>query len=116
MGFTVFIAAAAPPKPPAGGVKLLPPATQPLSPANQAQLESAVTALTKEVAALRTELRDKPAMLALLPDVEIYLNALRYPLVYHEQIDVKKIKPALAEGMERARQLRRGLRPTTTSA
>ncbi len=114
MGFTVFVVAAAPPKPPAGGVKLLPPATQPLSPVNQAQLETAVTALTKEVAALRTELRDRPALLALLPDVEIYLNALRYPLVYHEQIDVKKIKPALADGMERARQLRDGKSPWVT--
>lgn len=106
---------AAPPKPATDNPKSLPPTTKPLAPTDKAQLESAVTALTNEVAALQNDLRDKPQLLTLLPDVQIYLNALRYPLVYHEQIDVKKMKGALEAGLERARQLRDGKSPWVTA-
>ena len=95
---TITLFSTAAPKsanPPVDGVKSLPPTTKPLAPGDQAKLDAAVSALEKDIVATERELKDKPALLDLLPDVQIYLNALRYPLVYHEAIDVKKIQPAL---------------------
>ena len=97
------------------GVKALPPTTKPLAAADHAQLQSAVASLEKEIAALKTDLRDKPELLALLPDVQIYLNALRYPLVYQEAIDIKKVAPTLKAGLERAKDLREGKTPWVTA-
>jgi pimeloyl-ACP methyl ester carboxylesterase len=105
----------APAKPGAEGIKSLPPATQPLAAPDKTQLESAVGALERELAALAIELKDNPKLLPLLPDVRIYLNALRYPLVYREAIDVKKIQPALEAGLERAKALREGKAPWLTA-
>lgn len=104
-----FTTIAAPPKAKTvGGIKELPPSTKPLAEKDHIALQSAVTSLEKEIASLKTQLKDKPTLLALLPDVQIYLNALRYPLVYHEAIDVKKIGSLHAAGMERAKQLADG--------
>jgi len=46
----------------------------------------------------------------LLPDVEIYYNALRYPLIYNEPYDMKLLKKQIGEGMDRAKSLREGKR------
>ena len=43
---------------------------------------------------LEKELAAKPALLALLPDVQIYHKAVDWPLRYHEVIDVKKARAA----------------------
>lgn len=59
-----------------------------------------------------------PALLALLPDVQIYHNAVRYALEFNEFYDVKELQVAknlLKQGMERARQLDEG-KPSWTSA
>src|SRR2546423_1615757 len=47
-------------------------------------LEEGVSNLGNEIESLRSDLKDKPARLALLPDVQIFHNAVRYALRYDE--------------------------------
>src|SRR5258706_16454007 len=68
-----------------------------LSPADRAELDAGVAKLGQEIDTLRTQLKDKPSLLALLPDIQIYHNAVRYPLIYHELIDAKSARAALAD-------------------
>jgi hypothetical protein len=61
--------------------------------------------------------RKDPAALALLPDIQIYHNAVRFALDHREffaKEEVGKARELLAEGRERAQQLLRGLAPWTT--
>src|SRR5205085_6979511 len=81
---------------------LPPPATKPLVQKDLDELKARVAALARQIDQLRSELRDRPKLLDLLPDVEIYLNAVRYPLTYDEPIDPRRAAAALAAGMERA--------------
>src|SRR5205814_7401523 len=55
------------------------------------ELQSGIDSLGEEIDALRQELKAKPALLELLPDVQIYHNAVRYALTYHEFFDLKEI-------------------------
>jgi hypothetical protein len=102
-------------------VKPIPPVGRELAPADRAELEAGIEKLGKEIEQLRVELKDKPALLALLPDIQIYHNAVRYPLIYHESIDptpakpndpnppsIKAAKAALADAQSRIAQLRTG--------
>lgn len=92
-------------------VKPIPPvptAKQELSAADRTDLTAGVEKLGKEIDTLAKELHDKPALLALLPDIQIYHNAVRYPLVYHEVIDPKAARQALADAESRVEQLRAG--------
>jgi hypothetical protein len=89
----------------------IPPPGNELSPADRAELEKGAAALAKEIDDLRSVLKDRPNLLTLLPDVQIYHKAVDWPLRYHELIDVKKARLALRHGMERARQLRAGQSP-----
>lgn len=73
--------------------------------------EDAVAKLGAEIDALRTVLKDKPKFLALLPDVQIYQNAIRYPIQYHETLTLKQAQSLLADGMNRAQALRAGDAP-----
>src|SRR5207247_7563455 len=80
-------------------------------------LETGVATLGKEIADLRQALEKKPAQFALLPDVQIFHNAVRYALTYNEFYDPKEIAIArkfLTQGMERAQALRDGKSPWTT--
>jgi hypothetical protein len=96
------------PQRPAGALRTIPPPGNEIPPAERAELEAGVAKLGRDIDALRGELKDKPDRLALLPDVQVYHNAVRYPLVYRDLIDVKKARQALVDGSERARQLREG--------
>lgn len=112
-GLTWLRAAPAPaPKAPAkegpGGIKQLPPAGNDLSPNDRKELEAGAAKLGEEIDDLRLTLKAKPDLLALLPDVQIYHNAVRYPLAYHEPIDPAKARKGIADGLERAKQLRDG--------
>jgi pimeloyl-ACP methyl ester carboxylesterase len=72
----------------------------------------------RELQALREALKGKPALLDLLPDVQIYLNAVHYALTYHEFFQKEHAAVAhklLQQGQERARQLREGQAPWTTA-
>src|SRR5207248_1456635 len=65
-------------------VRPVPPAGIALPDNDRAELQSGVDSLGKEIDALRQELKIKPALLELLPDVQIYYNAVRYALTYTE--------------------------------
>jgi dienelactone hydrolase len=89
-------------------VKAIPPVGKELAAADKAELEAGVAKLGKEIDGLRAELKERPALLALLPDVQIYHNAVRYPLIYHEPIDMKSARAALVDAADRVAQLRAG--------
>ncbi|HZS05599.1 MAG TPA: prolyl oligopeptidase family serine peptidase [Blastocatellia bacterium] len=97
-------------------VKPIPPPGIEVSAADRAELEAGIAALGKEIEALRVTLKDRPALLDLLPDVQIYHNAARYALAYNEFFKPEEIavaKAQLRQGMERARALREGKAPWT---
>lgn len=98
-------------------VRRIPPPGVAVPAEDRAALETGIAALGKEIDSLRTELKGKPALLDLLPDVQIYYNAARYALTYNEFFNPNEIKTAkslLAQGMERAANLRAGKTPWTT--
>jgi len=78
-------------------------------------------ALTKGVEELAAEIQKIPhrsgtagSAEGLLPDVEIFLKAVDWPLKYNEFYDVKQVasaKALLAEGMARAKALQSGKSP-----
>ena len=54
----------------------------------------------------------------LLPDVQIYHNAVRYALTYNEFFNIREVsvaKDLLEQGLERAKQLREGKAPWNTA-
>jgi len=98
-------------------VRPIPPAGVPVPDADRQELSSGIQELGKEIEALRTTLKTKPALLELLPDVQIYHNAVRYALTYNEFHNAKEIpvaKNLLKQGMERAKSLRDGKAPWNT--
>ena len=91
--------------------KSIPPPGIEIPAAERAELEAGVTALAQEIDALRNELKDKPKLLELLPDVQIFYNAVHYALQYNEILNVREIpyaKTQLKLGLERAKELRTG--------
>jgi hypothetical protein len=97
-------------------VRPVPPPGVAVPAEDRAELQNGVDQLNKEIAILRESLKDKPA-LALLPDVQIYHNAVRYALMYNEFFNAKEIavaKTLLKQGMERAAQLKAGKPDWTT--
>jgi pimeloyl-ACP methyl ester carboxylesterase len=99
-------------------VRLVPPPGVAIPAADRDELQTGVDALGKEIDDLRTALKDKPALLDLLPDVQIYHNAVRYALKYNEFYDVKQVgtaKAFLKQGQERAKELREGKAPWATA-
>lgn len=94
----------------ADNVRRIPPPGVKIPDADRAELLAGVEALGKEIDAIRTELKDKPA-LALLPDVQIYHKAIDWALRHDEIFDLKEIpiaKSKLQIGLYRAKQLREG--------
>lgn len=110
-------APAPPPRPRSNGVRPLPPPGIAVPEADRAELAAGVQELGKEIDSLRNlYLKRKPELLRFLPDVQIYHNAVRYPLLHNEFYNEKEIataKTLLAQGMERARALRNGSAPWT---
>jgi pimeloyl-ACP methyl ester carboxylesterase len=95
-------------------VRPIPPIGNDLEPAERESLQGGIARLGGEIDALRQELAHKPALLRYLPDVQIFYNAVRYPLAHHETIEVGMARRALADGMQRAAELRAGRTPWTT--
>src|SRR2546423_6484373 len=58
------------------------------------ELDDGVARLGSEINALRSHLKTKPSQLALLPDVQIFHNALRYALGYDEIFNPTNEVPA----------------------
>lgn len=97
-------------------VRPIPPPGVAISDTDRAELTTGVAALGREITALQTELKSRPALLHLLPDVQIYEKAVRWALTYNEFYDAKEAataKTLLAQGMERAKALRAGDTPWT---
>jgi len=100
-------------------VRPVPPPGIKIDDAVRSELQAGVDALGKEIEQLRQDLKGKPALLELLPDVQIFHNAVRYALTYEEFYDQKQTSIAhklLAQGTERAQLLRDGKIPWTTAA
>jgi hypothetical protein len=110
-------------------VRPVPPPGVAVPAADRAELQARADDLGKEIDALRIALKGKPALLELLPDVQVYHNAVRYALTYSEFFGTKE-KPSakeltatkevaaaralLKQGTERAAQLKAG-KPTWTT-
>jgi pimeloyl-ACP methyl ester carboxylesterase len=95
-------------------VRPIPPPGIKIADADRVALEAGAAALGREIEALRDSLKSKPDLLALLPDVQIYHNAVRYALVYNEFFrprEVPAAKDLIRRGLERAGQLREGKAP-----
>lgn len=85
----------------------------------KAELTAGAAALGKEIEALRETLKSKPALLALLPDVQIYHNAVRYALeddIFTSTNQFNSARALLKVGHERAQQLAAGNAPWNTKA
>jgi hypothetical protein len=100
-------------------VRRVPPPGISISDADRAELGARVAELGREIEGLRSELKGKPALLELLPDVQIYHNAVRYALTYDEFYrtnETQVAKNLLRQGIERAQALRGGQAPWTKAA
>jgi len=85
----------------------------------KAELTAGAAALGKEIEALRSSLKAKPELLALLPDVQIYHNAVRYALeddIFTSTNQFNSARALLKTGSERAKQLAAGQAPWNTRA
>jgi dienelactone hydrolase len=99
-------------------VRPVPPAGIKLADADRTELQAGVEALGKNIERLRLDLKAKPALLELLPDVQIFHNAVRYALTYDEFYAPSELAVArklLNQGTERAQLLREGKAPWTTA-
>ncbi len=103
-------------------VRPVPPKGAVIAEEDRAALTAGLDELTKAIAAAADAQKAKPALLDLLPDVEVYAKAVRYALTYDEMYveakgrnDVVSAKAILTKGMERAKELRDG-KPTWPTA
>jgi hypothetical protein len=99
-------------------VRQIPPPGIALSPADRAELAAGAEALHQDIVAARRALKGTPALLDLLPDVEVYYHAVRYALTYNEFFKAAEIPVArklLEQGRERVRMLREGKTPWTAA-
>ncbi|MBK9313002.1 MAG: prolyl oligopeptidase family serine peptidase [Acidobacteria bacterium] len=95
----------------------IPPAGINVSAEDRRALQEGINALGSEIEALRQSLKSSPALLRLLPDVEIFYHAPRYALSFNEFFKPEEIELAKAElrqGRERAAALRAGQAPWTS--
>jgi dienelactone hydrolase len=98
-------------------VRRIPPAGVKIADADRAELQKGADDLGKEIDELAAALKKTPALLELLPDVQVFHNAVRYALKYDEFYDLKEVAVArtlLKHGFDRAKQLRDGKPAWTT--
>ncbi len=99
-------------------VRRIPPPGFKISEADRAELTDGATKLAKDIEALRGELKSKPALLELLPDIEVYHKAVDWALRYDEFFKSNETQTAralLLLGMDRVQSLRDGQAPWTTA-
>jgi dienelactone hydrolase len=92
-------------------VRPIPPKGVAIKPEERKSLEEDLQGLGREIAELPGQLKGQPALLELLPDVEVFARAVRSALEHGEFYDPgegKLARQLLAEGRDRARQLRDG--------
>ncbi len=74
--------------------------------------------LQRRIKALESSFRGQPRALALIPDIEIYYNAVERVVgqdIFYSQGDVAAAKRLLEQGLNRAAELRNGQAPWTTA-
>jgi hypothetical protein len=99
-------------------VRPVPPPGINIEDAVRSELQAGVDGLGKEIEQLHQDLKGIPTLLELLPDVQIFHNAVRYALTFDEFYDQKQTDIArklLAQGTERAQLLRARKVPWTTA-
>ncbi len=95
----------------AANVRMVPKPGIAIPEADRAELEQEVAALGSDIDALKSELKSKPALAGLIPDVEIFHKAVHWALLYNEIYKTNEVAEArelLRLGRERAAQLREG--------
>ena len=115
---TAADATPAPTTPPPPAVRPVPPPGVPIADDERAELKGKIEALGEEIESLGNELKNKPAMRDLLPDVQIFHKAADWAVRYNEFFNPKEAataKKLLEMGMERAKELRAG-KPSWNSA
>jgi hypothetical protein len=110
---------------PLGNGHRIPPAGVPVPDADRTALEAGLAELATEIdaakqgtAMIEVAPGQRVKATALLADVEIYRNAVRYALAYEEFFkadEVGKARTLLNEGLERAKSLRAGKAPWTSA-
>jgi hypothetical protein len=89
-------------------VRRVPPPGITLSDADRSELLAGVQELGARIEGLRTELKGRPSLLELLPDVQIYHKAVQWAVVYGEIFKTNEVVNArrlLKRGLERAEEL-----------
>ncbi|HUR46378.1 MAG TPA: prolyl oligopeptidase family serine peptidase [Candidatus Saccharimonadales bacterium] len=98
-------------------VRPVPPPGIKIADDDKEELATGIARLGTEIETLRTQLKGKP-LSDLLPDVQIFHNAVRYALLYNEFYKSNELAVArrfLKQGMDRAQLLREGKAPWTTT-
>ncbi|MFA5191617.1 MAG: prolyl oligopeptidase family serine peptidase [Verrucomicrobiia bacterium] len=99
-------------------VRPVPPPGVEVPAEDRTELEAGLKKLGAEIESLRGAVKNQPAKLELLPDVEIYHKAVRYALNYNEffkKPEIAVAKSLLQQGSERAQELRAGKTSWNTS-
>ena len=99
-------------------VRPIPPPGIAVPEPDRQRLKTGLEILQREIADLPSQVKFKPALLELLPDVQVYEKAVWYALEYNEFFNVREIPIAqelIKQGMERAKALRDGKAPWTTA-
>src|SRR5258706_16217909 len=91
--------------------EFLPPPGPVPSEEDRKQLQAGLNELGKQIESLQKDLKDRPNLLELLPDVEIFHKAVRFPLEYGEMCDVAKARRAVDGGREGGALFRGGKAP-----
>lgn len=84
----------------------------------KAELSAGAAALGREIANLETALKSRPELLALLPDVQIFQNAVAYAVtddIFYSEKQFDTARALLKLGHERVAQLKAGQTPWTTA-
>ena len=98
-------------------VRRIPPPGISVAESDRAELKKGAEQLGMQIEALKTSLKKRPQLLALLPDVQIYYNAVRYAVTYNEfygKGEIDTARALLKQGEERAKLLGEGVSPWTT--
>jgi hypothetical protein len=99
-------------------VRPIPPPGIEVPAGEAAEIGQGLRKLGAEIEGLRRSLRTRPALLDLLPDVEIFHKAVRYALEYNEFFKTNELaaaKALLKTAGERAQALREGHAPWTNA-
>ena len=93
------------------GIKLIPQPGIAISDGDRAELQTGVTALGKDLTVVKHSLKNKPELLAQLPDVQVFHKAVDWALRYNEFFNPKQVGTAkllLELGNQRLAELKAG--------